>query len=223
MIDLQEMLTKSLKAFDAGRDRSKQVEVGPSSLGGCRRQVWHELKQTPVTNKDTESLAAIIGTFIHSGIEKAIRREDPFGDNFLIEQTVQHGDLKGHVDLFIKDLGLVVDWKTKTVRNLRYFPSEAERWQVQTYGWLLTKMGYQVNEVSLVAIPRDGSMAEIRVHREPYDAPTAEAALAWLEEIKSVVEQDQPAPEPTERLAFCSKYCSYYDPSGEIGCPSTSK
>lgn len=223
MIDLQDMLTKSLKAFDAGRDRSKQVEVGPSSLGGCRRQVWHELKQTPTTNHDTESLAAIIGTFIHAGIEKAIRREDPFGDNFLIEQTVQHGTLKGHVDLFIKDLGLVVDWKTKTVRNLKYFPSEAERWQVQTYGWLLTQSGYAVNEVALVAIPRDGSMAEIRVHREPYDPPTAEKALSWLEEIKSLIAQDLPAPEPTERVSFCSKYCSYYDPSGVIGCPSTTK
>lgn len=223
MIDLQDMLTKSLKAFDAGRDRSKQVEVGPSALGGCRRQVWHKLKQTPKTNTDTESLAAIIGTFIHAGIEKAIRREDPFGDNFLIEQTVEFNGLKGHVDLFIKDLGLVVDWKTKTVRNLRYFPSESERWQVQAYGYLLSNSGYQVNEVSLVAIPRDGSMAEIRVHKEAYDPAVAETALAWLEEIKTLVAEDAPAPEPTERVAFCAKYCSYYDPSGEVGCSSTNK
>lgn len=222
MIDLQDMLVKSLKAFDGQRDRSKQVQVGPSALGGCRRRVWHELKQTEKTN-DPETLAAIIGTFIHAGIEKAIKREDPFGDNFLTEVTVEHGNMKGHVDLFIKDCGLVVDLKTKTKSNMRYFPSQAERWQVQTYGWLLSQNGYQVNEVALVAVPRDGGMAEIKVHSEPYDAPTAEAALAWLEEIRSLVEQDLPAPEPTERLAFCAKYCSYYDPSGVIGCPSTSK
>ncbi len=51
MIDLHGMLTKSLNAYDAQRDRSQQVEVGPSSIGGCRRRVWHDLKQTPTPMK----------------------------------------------------------------------------------------------------------------------------------------------------------------------------
>jgi CRISPR/Cas system-associated exonuclease Cas4 (RecB family) len=220
VIDLNEMLVKSLNAFDASRSRSQQVEVGPSSIGGCRRQVWHELKQTPETNPNTESLAAILGTFIHSGIEKSIRREDPFGDNFIIEGEFKAGDLKGHVDLFIKDIGLVVDWKTTKVKSLRYFPSKQQRWQVQIYGWLLEQNGHKVNEVALVAIPRDGEMADIRVHKEKYDAPTAEAGIAWLEEIKSLIASDAPAPAPEESLFFCTKYCSYYDQTGEVGCPS---
>jgi CRISPR/Cas system-associated exonuclease Cas4 (RecB family) len=223
MIDLNDMLVKSLKAFDANRSRSQQVEVGPSSIGGCRRQVWHELKQTPETNHNTESLAAILGTFIHLGIEKAIRREDPFGDNFIIEKEVQYEGLKGHVDLFIKDLGLVVDWKTTKVKSLRYFPSEQQRWQVQIYGYLLEKNGYKVNEVALVAIPRDGEMADIRVHKEIYDLPTAERGIQWLKEIESIVANDQPAPAPEESKFFCVRYCSYYDPTGEIGCPSTQR
>ena len=72
MTDLNSLLTKSLTAFDANRDRSKQVEIGPSSLGGCRRQVYYNLIAQPVTNPETESLAAILGTFIHSGISEAI-------------------------------------------------------------------------------------------------------------------------------------------------------
>ena len=223
MIDLQEMLVKNLKAYDKQRDRSQQVEVGPSSIGGCRRQVWHELKQTPITNHQTESLAAILGTFIHAGIEKAIRRDDPFGDNFMIEVEAEHDGLKGHVDLFIKDLGLVVDWKTTKVKSLRYFPSQQQRWQVQVYGWLLEKAGHKVNHVALVAIPRDGEMGDIRAHVEPYDSPTAEAGIDWLNQVKSLVANNGEAPEPTESVFFCSRYCSYYDPSGEIGCPSSKK
>ena len=223
VIDLNEMLVKSLNAFDASRSRSIQVEVGPSSIGGCRRRVWHELKQTPETNPNTESLAAILGTFIHSGIEKAIRREDPFGDNFIIEGEFASGDLKGHVDLFIKDIGLVVDWKTTKVKSLRYFPSQQQRWQVQVYGWLLEQNGHKVNEVALVAIPRDGEMADIRVHKETYDPPTALAGIEWLKEIKSIVENNEPAPAPTEAPFFCTKYCSYYDQTGEVGCPSTKR
>ena len=164
-----------------------------------------------------------MGTFIHSGIEKSIRREDPFGDNFIIEGEFKSGDLKGHVDLFIKDQGLVVDWKTTKVKSLRYFPSKQQRWQVQIYGWLLEQNGHKVNEVALVAIPRDGEMADIRVHREPYDAATALAGIEWLEAIKLGIEEDQPAPLPEESPFFCTKYCSYYDQSGEVGCPSTTK
>lgn len=221
MIDLEGMLIKSLNAYDAQRDRSQQVEVGPSAIGGCRRRVWHDLKQSPKTNRETESLAAILGTFIHAGVEEAIKREDPFGDNFLIEIEVQDGDLKGHCDLFIRDKGLVVDWKTTKMKSLRYFPSQQQRMQVQVYGYLLSKMGYKVNDVSLVAIPRDGEMSNIKAHIESYDEALALEGLAWLDEIKKVVENNEPAPEPGERLSFCQKYCSYFDATGEIGCPST--
>jgi predicted RecB family nuclease len=223
MIDLHGMLTKSLNAYDAQRDRSQQVEVGPSSIGGCRRRVWHDLKQTPTTNENTDKLAAILGTFIHAGIEKSIIREDPFGDNFLIEQEVTFGNLKGHVDLFIRDQGLVVDWKTTKVKSLRYFPSAQQRMQVQLYGYLLAKNGHEVKQVALVAIPRDGEMSDIKVQVEDYNSVVAEEGLAWLEDIKTIVEQKEPAPAPTERIFFCSRFCSYFDPTGEVGCPSTQR
>jgi hypothetical protein len=223
MIDLQGMLIKSLEAFDSQRDRSQQIEVGPSAIGGCRRQVYHILKESPKVNTETESLASILGTFIHAGIAEAIKREDPFGDNFIIEQEVTFGNLKGHVDLFIKDLGLVVDWKTTKKASLRYFPKLQQRLQVQVYGYLLSQNGHEVKNVSLVAIPRDGIMTEIRAHVEPYDEALALEGLTWLNDLRALVALNGPAPEPTERLNFCANYCDYYDPTGEIGCPSMSK
>lgn len=222
MTDLNKLLTKSLNAFDANRDRSKQVEIGPSSLGGCRRQVYYHLTTQPVTNPDTESLAAILGTFIHSGISEAIVREDPFGDNFIIEEGVSHNGLKGHVDLFIKDSGMVVDWKTTKKKSLRYFPSEQQRWQVQTYGWLLANNGHTVNQVALVAIPRDGDMADIRVHVENYDEAIALQAIAWLDEVKASAANKIP-PAPEKWAGFCANYCQFYDASGVTGCQGTSK
>jgi hypothetical protein len=77
-------------------------------------------------------------------MEEAIKREDPFGDNYLIEIEVSHGDLKGHCDLFVKDEGLVVDWKSIKKSGLRYFGSEQQRYQIHVYGWLLEKNGYEV-------------------------------------------------------------------------------
>ena len=222
MNDLQGLLTKSLTAYDRNRDRSKQVEIGPSSVGGCRRQVYYHLTEQPTTNPDTEALAAILGTFIHAGISEAIKREDPFGDNFLIEQAFEYDGLKGHVDLFIRDAGLVVDWKTTKKKSLRYFPSEQQRWQVQLYGWLLSNNGYEVKEVALVAIARDGDMNDIRTHTEPYDEAIAKDALAWLGSVQKLAAYREIP--PAEKYAgFCAAYCRYYDASGEIGCQGTTK
>lgn len=224
-MELSNLLTKSLLAFDGSRDRSLQVEIGPSQIGGCRRQVYHQLKGTPETNPNTESLAAILGTFIHSGIAEAIKREDPFGDNFLIEQEFVVGDLKGHCDLYIKDWNgiknTVVDWKTTKLKSLRYFPSKQQTWQVQIYGYLLEENGHQVDNVSLVAVPRDGEMAQIKVHVEPYDRATALEGLKWLSEVKELASSSESAPAPEKDAIFCVNYCRYFDASGEIGCPST--
>lgn len=222
MIDLQDTVIKSLQGYDAQRDRSLQVDIGPSSLGGCRRRVWHELKQSPKIN-NTESLGAILGSFIHSGMEKVMTRLDPFGDNYLVEIEIEHDGLRGHCDLFIKDLGLVVDFKTTTKSGLRYLNDRQKLWQVHTYGYLLSKNGYQVNEVALVGIPRDGKMADIRVVQEPYSELIALEALEWLKEIKDVVATNGEPPAPEKYVGFCKDYCPYYSPSEVSGCPGMTK
>lgn len=221
-MEIQKMLVSALHAYDGTRDRSKQRSIGPSGAGSCKRYLWHILKDTPILN-ETDKLAAIMGTYIHKGISEAIKREDPFGDNFLIEQQFKTDRITGNIDLFIKDQGLVVDWKTTKVKSLRYFPSMSQRFQVHIYGWILEENGYTVNDVALVAICRDGGSSSIKEFREPYSKEIAEQGLAWIDDVKNIVANDLPAPEPTEKLSWCSNYCSYYDPSGEIGCPSTSK
>jgi hypothetical protein len=218
-MEIYNLLSKSLLAYDGSRDRSRQVEIGPSQIGGCRRQVYHQLIDTPVTNPNTEALASILGTFIHAGVAEAIKREDPFGDNFLIEQEFTHGDLKGHCDLYIRDQKTVVDWKTTKLKSLRYFPSDQQRMQVQIYGYLLTANNLEVEKVALVAVPRDGVMDQIKVHVEDYDPDMARRGLAWLDEVKALaVSVSAPAPEKDQ--VFCANYCSYFDPTGATGCPS---
>lgn len=220
---ISDLLTKSLVGYDKQRDRSVQIDIGPSQIGGCRRQVYHQLTATPVTNEDTESLAAILGTFIHAGVAEAIKRADPFGDNFLIEQEFSYGDLRGHVDLYIKDQCHVVDWKTTKLKNLRYFPSTQQRMQVQIYGYLLENNGYPVEQVSLAAVPRDGAMENIKIHTEPYDQEMALEGLRWLDEIKKIVANGEPAPAPEKHSVFCASYCRYYDATGAIGCQGMTK
>lgn len=217
--DPKELLLHVLHAQDAGRDRSTQTEVGPSEIGGCRRKVWYRLNAQPHTNENQSKLAAIMGTAIHAAIEEAITTLDPEGKDYLVETAVAYGDMKAHIDLFVPSTGAVIDWKTSKVKNLSYFPSNQQRWQVQVYGYLLSKNGHKVNTVNLVAIARDGDERDIKVHSEPYDETIAEAALTWLANVKASAE----LPAPEKDASFCKLYCQYYDASGELGCSGLSK
>jgi hypothetical protein len=176
--------------------------------------VWYRLNEQPHTNENQSKLAAIMGTAIHATIEEAITKLDPEAKDYLVETEVSYDGMKAHVDLFVPSTGAVIDWKTSKIKNLGYFPSNQQRWQVQLYGYLLSKNGYQVNTVNLVAIARDGEEKDVKVHSEPYDETMAHAALLWLENVKNSKE----LPPAEKDASFCKSYCQYYDASGELGC-----
>jgi len=220
MSDPKELLLEVLRAKDASRARSKQAQIGPSELGGCRRKVWYRLNDQPETNDNEMKLAAIMGTAIHAAIEDAIGVADPKGEKYWVETEVEYNGMKAHIDLFVPETGDVIDWKTVKVKNLSYFPSQQQRWQVQVYGYLLDKSGKgKPRNVNLVAIARDGDERDVKVHSEPYDPSIAEEALNWLAAIKESTE----APEPERDQSFCKSYCKYYDESGEMGCVGLKK
>lgn len=215
-MDVKDLLIKALYEKENNRPRSTQVQIGPSELGGCRRKVWYKLNNQPETNENELKLAAIMGTAIHDTIEKAFAKNK----EVLLEQTVEHNGMKAHVDLYIPGTGDVVDWKTVKLKNLAYFPSQQQRWQVHTYGYLIEQSGLgKVHNVHLVAIPRDGDERDVKVHSEKYDSSIALEALSWLEAIKT----SEVAPEPEKDESYCKFYCKYFDASGEIGCVGLKK
>jgi CRISPR/Cas system-associated exonuclease Cas4 (RecB family) len=215
MIDPKELLLTALKAGDAKRSRSTQVQIGPSELGGCRRKVWYRLNDQPETNDDELKLAAIMGTAIHAEIEKALS-DNP---DVLLETEVEYNGMKAHIDCYVPGTGDVIDWKTSKIRNLGYFPSTQQRWQVQVYGYLLAKNGHKVERVSLVAIARDGDERDVRVHTEEYNEAMALEALGWLSAVKEAAE----APAPEKDASYCQFYCKFYDASGQMGCVGLKK
>ena len=218
--DPKELLLQVLRDKDAGRARSKQTQIGPSELGGCRRKVWYRLNDQPETNDNELKLSAIMGTAIHAEIEKAISVADPKGEKYWVETSVEYNGMKAHIDLYIPETGDVIDWKTVKVKNLSYFPSLQQRWQVQVYGYLLDKSGKgKPRTVNLVAIARDGDERDVKVHSEPYDPKLAEDALNWLSAIKESAD----APEPERDQNYCKFYCKYFDESGEMGCTGLKK
>ena len=223
--DPRALLIQGLRNFHNSRERTQQVEIGPSSIGDCRRKVYHQIKQTPETNPETEILASVLGIFIHKGIEAAILGDDdPFVKNFFTELEVEYDGLKGHVDLYVKDKGLVCDFKTTSKKNLKGFPSQQNIYQIQVYAYLLKmSLGDDVKKVSLVVIPRDGRSDEIGLYLADYDESIALKGIAWLEELEDLAESGGKPPEPERSLAFCPRYCPYFDETALVGCPSNGR
>lgn len=206
----KETLVRALREVDGNRARSRQIAIGVSSLGDCRRKVWHMSKGDPKSN-ETLSLPAIMGTAIHSAIEAAILTQYEDRDESHMPMLEHRVEVEGlppaTIDFFDPLYGEVVDWKTITLKNVDYFVSQQKRWQVQVYGYLLAQSGFYVKTVTLVGIARDGTENDIVIHSEPYDEDVALQALKWLEDVVS----RETAPDPErDATSFCQKYCSYY-------------
>lgn len=210
-MSMKDALVTALHSNDRAKPRSLQTAIGPSQVGDCRRRVWSQLNGEPETNPATLRLAAVMGTAIHTAIEGALRRQDPWEDRYLLEVEVSHDGLTGHVDCYEIAEQAVTDWKTITKKKAPYFPSKQQRWQVHLYGWLMEANGYPVKTVGLVGICRDGSEDDVVEHREPYDPAIAAEALAWLSEVRAMTEA--PAPE-NDAVSFCQHYCEFFG-----GCP----
>jgi len=213
-------LIKTITANAKGSARSLQEEVGPSEIGGCRRKVYMKIKGYVPTNLNTIKLPAIMGTAIHTHIQQAFHKQDPFSERYLLEEEFEAEGIKGHVDLYDKLNCEVVDWKTVKKSNLSYFPSKQQRWQVQLYGWLISQNDLEVKNVTLVAIPRDGDERDIVFHTEPYDKSIAMEAIEWLERVR---EYSDGLPPAEKDPFFCKFYCGFYDASGMKGCAGRPK
>ena len=197
----KELLVSALIKADNARSRSQQTAIGVSQLGGCSRQVYFKLNGAPGTNKGLR-LASIMGTAIHSAIELALA-----DSGAMLETRVEVDGLPpATIDYYDPATKTVVDWKTIKLSGVPYFLSKQKRWQIQTYAYLLTLKGYEVDTVKLIGIPRDGTENDIIEHSEPYDEAVALEALAWLENIKAM--PFAPAPEMSGK--FCSDYCPFY-------------
>lgn len=198
-------LIKALVDHDNSRARSKQTAIGVSSLGDCRRKVFHMIEGAPTSNDNVLRLPAIMGTAIHAAIEAAIGDED---GRYLIEHRVEIDGLPpATIDFFDTLEHEVIDWKTITKKNVDYFVTQQKRWQVQVYGYLMTQAGYEVKTVTLIGIPRDGTENDIITHSEPYNCDVALEALQWLEDLRQVTEAPAPERDPA---TFCKNYCQFY-------------
>lgn len=178
-------LTDVIKWTDTNSARSTQTTIGPSELGSlCDRKIAYRLANTPEVNWWADPLPAIVGTAVHTWLEKAVNsfQQVHFMDRWITEITVQPDPLvKGHCDLYDKEIGAVIDWKTVSPTKLKAWkadgPPSHYKDQVNLYGRGLVNAGYTVNKVCLVAVPRSGWLRDMQVWMHDFEPQRAQDAL----------------------------------------------
>lgn len=190
--------------------RDKQRRVGPSGLGKCCDLCLAEdlLGIKRPGENDKTPIAPLLGTAFHLLCEK--RSHDlEWESEVLVEQPVHVGDvggygpIKGTLDRFdIRD-GEVMDWKLVSRKKKGIFEHlhREAMWggfglitklegaaqflqyyiQLCLYGKGMEDRGYDVNNVTLLLLPRDATVhvveSELAALQMPYDRDLATYAL----------------------------------------------
>ncbi|WP_328769451.1 PD-(D/E)XK nuclease family protein [Streptomyces sp. NBC_00286] len=201
-------LWKGAHRDDRSRPRSRQRQLGPSSIGLCRRRAAYEVHGTWPTDLDDNMHAAILGTWLHDGILRVLAEQ--YGAHTELELT--NGVILGHADAYWTPSGqipgVVEDVKTKSTRALdvvvRQGPSRHEWFQVHLYAYLLRTGGLTEHphlptgdplEVDVVRLRYVGrEYGQVVVHQRAYDEDVTRQALAWAEDVL-----ESPEPEAMPR------------------------
>ena len=174
--------------------RSLQKRIGPSEIGmDCTRRLIHKLAG------DTEPDRGIawkptVGTACHTQMEEWFGAHKDEG--YLVEQRVTVGqiggvDITGSTDLFSVNDRTVIDWKFVGPAMLKKYkasgPSNQYRVQAHLYGTGWVNAGYEVEQVMIAFLPRDGELGDAYFWWEPYQPEIAEVALAKANQLVTLI------------------------------------
>lgn len=220
-------------------DRSKQANIGMSSLGWCSEKLRRQLDGQH--EPETDHMAAFIGTAIGDHVEQAVMKRFPGAlcqAEVELDLTLPDSGLSihlaGHPDLLMP--GLCVDIKTTNGLEVprRNGPKPQQRWQRALYAkaaWemgLLGRMPLDKVKVANAWIDRSAVDHSVLVQMERYDERDITEAMQWLEEVvyawqhKEVARKDPPREVCFATCGFASECRGYeLDATGLITDPET--
>jgi hypothetical protein len=202
--------------------RSQQVYIGPSEVGQeCTRKLAYKLLDWEKVNESSGgNWAAQVGTAIHSHLELIFAK---FPDRFEVESRVKiRANLSGTVDLYDKENGIVIDWKTTSPANVKEKRSSGASHQqiiqVQLYAYGKAQEGHDVKQVGLAFLPTGGQISDMYLELHPYDEQIAIGALQRLDNVYELLSTVDVESSPTMWAVIPAapsrncNYCPYFRP-----------
>jgi CRISPR/Cas system-associated exonuclease Cas4 (RecB family) len=172
-----------LLRYDQQRARAKQLEIGISDIGGCRRRAGYRLAQTEPSDAGG-SVQAAMGSAIHETVAASMAQVAEPGD--LIEHEVRFGGILGHLDRYEAATCTVQDTKTTSSRWAEHLklhgPDQSHLWQVNIYGAALVRQGVEVRRVRIDYLARD--TGEEWSWEGSFQPEMVREAFAWLKNVR---------------------------------------
>jgi hypothetical protein len=202
--------------------RSQQVYIGPSEVGQeCTRKLAYKLLDWDKVNESSGgNWAAQVGTAIHSHLEGIFAK---FPDRFEVESKVKiRANLSGTVDLYDKENGIVIDWKTTSPANVKEKRSsgatQQQIIQVMLYAYGKAQEGHDVKQVGLAFLPTGGQISDMHLELHPYNEQIAVGALQRLDNVYELLSTVDVEKSPTMWAVIPAvpsrncNYCPYFRP-----------
>jgi len=199
---------KRVRADDAARPRSTQVQIGWSEVGGCRAAMGFRLDGAWASD-ETDTWPAIRGTALHAWLEPILAQ-----DGVRTEVETSYRGILGHADLVGPDwLG---DIKTKVLASSEVWrkdPSTMRQARVQAAGYAagLIDIGELPEDatIRLLVVPADGGFDDWWVWEEPFDRALADEGADRLEDVQRRMAEGEQLPKD-KPIQFCARYCAFY-------------
>ena len=237
-------IDRARRLLIARSKRDKQRRVGPSGLGKCCDLCLAEdlmgIKR-PGENEKTP-IAPLLGTAFHLLCEKRSRDMEREAE-VLVEQPVHVGDvggygpIKGTLDRFDIGAGEVMDWKLVSLKKSGAFQrlhrkvmregldaivedygaAQFLQYYIQLclYGKGMEDHGYNVNNVTLLLLPRDATVHVVESELTPLSMPYyRDLAVYALGRAGLIYERARKSNELITTLDSAPEcfYCSKYRP-----------
>lgn len=228
-------VVQTVKQAGQNAPRSLQRAIGPSEIGTpCVRRLAFKLCDWPTVNNDSDPWASIVGTAVHSWMEKTYEAENRrLGyERYVIEKRLRiRGNIYGNSDQLDRETGTNKDWKIVGDEPLKKYrkngPGPQYETQQHLYGYGWEQAGEPINDVAIIFLPRTGRIDGLHVWSAPYDRSKALAALDRLDHVMTALTHLDPPNNPQAWAmfpatdAYCH-FCPWFAPGStdvSRGCP----
>lgn len=190
MTVLADRMLDALKTHEKSRERSQQLTLGPSELGGCREYIRNVMIGAPTQDSDVWPAAAVIGTLIGDHVEAVAAKHLGALTQKSITTMLPNGlVVSGTADMIFEKANMLADGKTKDgfASVGRYGPSLENLIQVSIYTLGCVQNGYLTEGASavLLYVDRSGDKQVLMEHVITWEQiqQNIELAVARLEDV----------------------------------------
>lgn len=230
--EVRDELIDAIIGYERNRPRSQQKAIGPSEAGAaCARRLAFQMAEVPAVNTGGDPLPSIIGTSMHRTMDEVMQWvNETIGRGKWLTETKIQDPIRGTCDLFDTERGIVLDWKFPGPTPFKKYkdlvgrgepPSPEYDAQLDLYGLGFENLGYTVNFVGDMFIPRAGRLRDAVLYFREYSSEHAREVAKRNENIRKLVDAFDIGAHP-DRAQFIPatpsdhcRFCPWFDPMGD--------